>query len=130
MSFSLTEIGLPDVVHYLAFISGAQTREITMSNLFKIVPSTAAQTADAAEAPAVTWEICILFQKKTSEALVIPCQGKCFTKGSGNRTLAEQLSNAKDAGYNPLNIAFSKLDDGSGIEQTLRTHKACWHKLC
>jgi len=58
-------------------------------------------------------------------------EGKRFAKGMGYGTLARELIDAWfDVGFNPLKIDFDRLDDGPGIEQTLRVHQVCWHKLC
>jgi len=45
-------------------------------------------------------------------------------------TLARELTDARDVGFNNFKIDFDRLDDGQGIEQTLRAHHSCWHKLC
>jgi len=60
----------------------------------------------------------------------VPGRGKRFAKGIGYGTLARELIDARDVGFNPLKIDFDRLDEGPGIEQTLRAHQACWHKLC
>ena len=102
-----------------------------MSRSFKIVPSASTdRSSKAGGTPDFNWSICVLCQRKTQDPLVVPDRGKRLTKGMGYRTLAQDLNNAKDADYNPLKIDFTNLDDGTGIEQTLRAHQACWHKLC
>ncbi|KAK6187414.1 hypothetical protein SNE40_005450 [Patella caerulea] len=91
---------------------------------FKIVSPTSVENLE------INWENCALCQSKTQEPTIVPQKGKRFDKGIGYGTLARELTNARDVGFNPLQIDFDRLDDGSGIEQTLRTHQACWHKLC
>jgi len=55
---------------------------------------------------------------------------KRFVKGLGYGKLARELTDARDVGFNNLKIDFDRFDDGQGIEQTLRAHQVCWHKLC
>jgi len=98
---------------------------------FKIVPSAStAGASKAAEKPDFNWDICVLCQSQKQESTVVPGRGKGFAKGMGYGTLARELSDARDADFNPLKIDLDRLDDGPGIEQTLRAHHACWHKLC
>ena len=52
-------------------------------------------------------------------------RGKRFVKRTTYRTLARELIGARDVGFNPLKIDFGRLDDGPGIEQTLRALQAC-----
>ena len=103
-----------------------------MSKSFKIVPSTSTDGASkAAEKPDFNRSICVLYQSQKQEPIVVPGRGKRFAKGMGYGTLARELIDAWfDVGFNPLKIDFDRLDDGPGIEQTLRVHQVCWHKLC
>ena len=78
--------------------------------------------------PPLNGEICILCQKETTESLVVPDLGT-RSIGSGYRTLAENLKKAHDCGYNPLSLEVFRLDNGEGIEETLRSNHASWHKL-
>jgi len=59
-----------------------------------------------------------------------PGRGKRFAKGIGYGTLARELIDDRVVGFNPLKTDFDRLDEGPGIEQTLRAHQAWWHKLC
>ena len=95
-----------------------------MSKSFKVLSSSSKEKRD------FDWTICVLCQNQTHESTIVPGRGKRDDKGMGYSTLAKELSNARDANFNPLNIDFDRFDDGSGIEQTLRVHQACWHKLC
>ena len=48
----------------------------------------------------------------------------------GYLTLTANISALHELNQLPLNINISRLDDGSGIEATLVTKKAKWHKVC
>ena len=50
--------------------------------------------------------------------------------GSGYSTLAVNLLKFQDLGAVPIGVPLANLDDGSGIESTLRKNEACWHKSC
>ena len=50
--------------------------------------------------------------------------------GSGYSTFAVNLLKFQDLGAVPIGVPLANLDDGSGIESTLRKNKACWHKSC
>lgn len=78
------------------------------------------------------WNLCALCQKKnTKEKLVDTQKSKLkLDVGKGYNTLAEKLLQFQDLGEVPISVPLSNLDDGSGIESTLRRNKACWHKSC
>ena len=49
---------------------------------------------------------------------------------SGYETLAHNILQFCNLGSIPLNIDIARLDDGSGISQTLQSNDAGWHKSC
>ena len=44
--------------------------------------------------------------------------------------LGDNLRSLDELNSLPLTITISRLDDGTGIEETLKLHKAKWHKTC
>ena len=86
------------------------------------MPTVASQTTD--------WTLYALCQQSTSEALRDPLKSKYENPCSAYETLEENLKALDDLDSLPLSINISRLDDGTGIEATLRSHNAKWHKTC
>ena len=86
------------------------------------VPAVAVQSTD--------WTLCALCQQSTSEVLRDPSKCKNERQSRGYETLADNLGALDELGSLPLSIHISRLDDGIGIEETLRLHNAKWHKAC
>ncbi len=79
----------------------------------------------------MNWAFCALCQAD-SDNLVNPFrkQGQQATL-AGYHTVAENLKELAELDALPtIVVSFSLLDDGSGIEETLKKNKAQWHKTC
>ena len=76
----------------------------------------------AAPAQATDWNICALCQKHGGKLLNPSPQGYA--------TLATNLASFQELNKVPQNINIARLNDGGGIEETLSSHKAKWHKSC
>ena len=76
------------------------------------------------------WNCCVLYQEVTTEALICPDNVTKQVQGSGYKTLARNILAFHELGKIPLNINISRLDDVSGIQETLKSHKASYHKSC
>jgi hypothetical protein len=50
--------------------------------------------------------------------------------GAGYKTITDLLMGFNSIGCLPRTLNLSRLDDGDGIEATLRQHKAKWHDSC
>ena len=74
------------------------------------------------------WKLCVLCQKDTVQKLVYPDERKNTT--SGYDSLAKNILKFHNLEALPLDIDISRLDDGSGISQTLQSNHAGWHKSC
>lgn len=76
------------------------------------------------------WNLCCLCQK--SGSLICPKRNTSNDKSrsSGYSTLAKNLTELKSIGALPNQIDLAKLDDGDGLEYTLLSHSAKWHKSC
>ena len=68
------------------------------------------------------WDVCVLCQV-VGGTHVQPTR-------AGYAALASNLTALHELHSLPLNIIISRFDDGGGIEETLATHKAKWHKSC
>ena len=79
----------------------------------------------------MNWNLCALCQlENTNEKLVSPVNDKRKDRGSGYKSLADNLPNFKEAGQWPIQVPLSHLDERKGIEETLIFHQASWHKSC
>jgi len=76
------------------------------------------------------WELCVLCQEETEEPLQYPMRSTKAPVGSGYHSLANDLIEFEELGQMPLEIPLDRLDDGNGIEATLKTNNAKWHKTC
>ena len=79
----------------------------------------------------INWAMCALCQlEQTNEKLVSPDNDKRKDRASGYKSLADHLPKFAEAGQLPIEVPLSYLDEGQGIEETLRFHRASWHKSC
>ena len=76
------------------------------------------------------WNLCVLCQKTNSDPLIDPSKARNKSQPSGHKTLANNLAELDKLGALPLLIDISRLDDGSGLEETLLKNTAKWHKEC
>ena len=99
-----------------------------MAKVYKIVdplrpkPSTQGLTTD--------WNKCALCQEDKTEVLQCPAESRRDTQGVGYSTVADLLESFNTIGCLPNTLNLSRLDDGEGIEATLKQHKARWHGSC
>lgn len=77
---------------------------------------------------AVNWDICILCQNENDEPLLQP--SKCVTDTNAYSYIANNLIEFEKLGSVPVNVSLKKINDGSGVAQTLAKHNAKWHKFC
>lgn len=80
--------------------------------------------------PTTNWEVCVLCQEETDEPLQCPLRSTKSSHGSGYTSLAEDLHLFQGLQHMPLNLNLERLDEGDGVEATLRIHGAQWHKKC
>lgn len=80
----------------------------------------------------ISWSLCVLCQEGTEEGLQCPVniRRSDIGLGSGYKSLEESISAFSNLGCIPLPFDISKLDEGDGIEATLKCHAAKWHKNC
>ena len=106
-----------------------------MAKIYKIVAGPL-QPSTPAHHEQTDWSKCILCQENTPESLHCPDESKRNTQGAGYKTIAGLLGltylleGFSSAGCLPRTITLSRLDDGEGVEATLRKHRAKWHDSC
>ena len=73
-------------------------------------------------------KVCVVCQTSTlREKLVSPCTKNA---GDGYTSLDQNLIRFDNLGLLPDSISLQELNDGSGIEETLRKNNAKGHKTC
>ena len=96
-----------------------------MENKFKLV----GLEPPNVKKPVIDWSICILCQKDTNEKLKCPAKGKHLNV-CGYKTLVKNLLSFQELNSLPENINLSDLDEGNGLEETLKVKSASWHDSC
>lgn len=76
------------------------------------------------------WELCALCQVETREALQCPARSSKPPVGSCYVSLARDLLAFREIEQIPAELDLNRLDDGNGIEATLMTNRAQWHRSC
>lgn len=76
------------------------------------------------------WTKCIICQMDNEEQ-----PARCPAKStrscvSGYETFVSNLLEFQKLGDIPMNLDPKCLDDGKGIQRTLESHRAWWHKIC
>ena len=78
----------------------------------------------------IDWAKCVVCQSDTDEKLVCPANSTRTSFGSGYTTFADNLLKFQEIGELPVSIDVRLLDEGHGVEETLKLKKAVWHKSC
>ena len=73
------------------------------------------------------WNFCALCEKATEEKLVRPLNSTRKNYCSGYKSLADNLQQFREIGELQFQASLSSLDEGNGIEETLKLHEAKWH---
>lgn len=94
------------------------SRRFSLSNVQESTLSKQQESTD--------WSKCIICQKDNADDSLI-CPNK-KSDGAGYKPLVENLIKFKELDCLPFNL--DRLDDGDGIENTLKQNNACVHKLC
>ncbi len=79
---------------------------------------------------AMEWKLCIICQTKTQEVLQCPALSKRKDVGTSYHSFARNIEEFQKIGAVPLHVSIEDLNDGQGIESTLSSRKALWHKSC
>ena len=78
----------------------------------------------------IDWIKCVLCQTDIGENLVLPHKNTRTDKEAVYHSLAADLKAFHDIGDIPLDLDITRLDEGSGLAETLIVNKACWHRSC
>lgn len=76
------------------------------------------------------WQKCIFCQKETRTKTVCPADSKRTDIGCGYKTLSEAIDSLRAIGKLPADLNVIPWDEGAGIENTCKQHKARWHSQC
>ena len=104
-----------------------------MSERFKLVKQGAGSNSTTSNTSNTTdWSLCCLCQEDhKGKSLVDPAKNKdVSTKNSAYMVMAERLSEFEKYGAVPMGIRLARLDDGTGIANTLKVNHAQYHRNC
>ena len=76
------------------------------------------------------WNQCFICQTVTDEPLKCPADSKRKNLGAGYVTFAQNVERFQDLNSLPVQFDIQGLDDGTGIADTLLSHRASWHDSC
>ena len=76
------------------------------------------------------WDICVLCQIAADESLECPLRSPKQHVGSGYSSLVEYLIRFQTLQCMAMDISMERMNNGYGIQSTLTTHAAKWHKTC
>ena len=103
-------------------------RTAAMANKFQLVDTVEQRTPTTP--PETNWKLCLVCQEETTESLVCPVLSKRRDPGSGYTTMAANFVKFDELGKLPRTVQLQRLDEGQGVEATIVTHQAKWHKTC
>ena len=72
----------------------------------------------------------MLCKEVTNDALQCPFKSTKQPIGTGYASWAEDLLRFQTLQHMPMDFNLGGLDDGNGIDYTLKANKAVWHKKC
>ncbi len=76
------------------------------------------------------WAKCCLCQVDKKERLISPLLNPTKRVDDGYSLLGRNIPRFHSVNQLPINLNPARLDDGTGIEETLRTNKAQYHDSC
>ena len=103
-----------------------------MSGKFKFVEPSAKSAKQPASIALTNWALCFLCQEDDKDTLLVdPQRNKDESvKTSTYKSMADRLVEFQSYGKIPMNINLDRLDDGTGITNTLQVKGAKYHKNC
>ena len=78
--------------------------------------------------PRTNWELCIICQADTDEPLQCPLRSTMKSIDICSASLTEDIFQFKGFRHMSMDLNLSRMDDGEGIEVTVMSHSAQWHK--
>ena len=99
-----------------------------MSKKCKVVKPDVGSQSSRFEPDNINWKLCCLCQEEKDDHLQCPI----IAKGPkcGYEYLDTNLLECQKLNSLPMNVNLDKLDEGSGIAETLQSHSAMYHKSC
>lgn len=79
---------------------------------------------------ALNWDMCIICQSDSTEKLQCPAESKRSDVGAGYQSLIDILPKFQAVDALPSHMEIVLLREGTGLLNTLTSHKAKWHKSC
>ena len=76
------------------------------------------------------WKLCIICQNETREPLQCPAMSKRKDVGASCASFARNLEEFHEIGSVPGHLNVEELNQGQGIERSLKERKALWRKTC
>ena len=76
------------------------------------------------------WAKCYLYQMDTKECLISPRSNPTKGADDGYGLLAKNIPQFHSVNQLPIKLDPARLDDGSGIKETLKTNQAQYHVSC
>lgn len=74
------------------------------------------------------FELCALCQEETGAAFQCPAKSSKAPIGNGYKSLPGHLVQFQEVGHMPMDMDTDRLDDGYGMDTTMMTQLAGWHK--
>ena len=76
------------------------------------------------------WKLCIICQNETREPLQFPAMSKRKHIGASYASFARNLEDFYEIGSVPGHLNVEELNQGQGIEHSLKERKVLWHTTC
>ena len=76
------------------------------------------------------WKLCSIFQNKARGPLQCPAMSKRKDVGASYASFARNLEDFHEIGSVPGHLNGEELNQGQGIEHSLKERKALWYKTC
>ena len=106
------------------------SHSLAMAKVYKIVDPNTCMPQTSSPGLMTDWNKCVLGQEDSTEALQCPAKSRRATQGAGYSAVAVLLESSSAIGCLPKTLKLLRLDDGDGIEATLKLLKAKWHDSC
>lgn len=75
------------------------------------------------------WEKCVICQQTREENLQCPANSKRKDAGAGYNSFGNNLDEFQRLGITPVSLNVESLNEGQGIQQTLKDKKASWQDI-
>ena len=102
-----------------------------MAKTFQIVDVTSPPSLQTRQHLETDWNLCVICQDiGSTDNLVCPGQSKRKDVGIGYTSLAKHLIKFNELNLLPKTLQLNRIDKGDGVETSLISNNAKWHKSC